>query len=240
MWEACRLSVFEVVMLCALRFTHAIVVRFDDSDQLSTMVCAELPDAPQFLNSIKPGSDSAGEESSPWRSLPCDILERAVALLPLQDVYRVRSVCKRWNDLIHCAQFQEASLRCPVPWGPFYSPRIGWKGRGSPLVPWSSYDLAERKWITMPELEFPSLGRNYSWNLMAANGGLLCFGASDARGILVCNPMTNKWKALPSVSGASRAPVITHMIVDELRSSYKLLFAGNIATLPPIKTATLC
>jgi len=118
------------------------------------------------------------------------------------------------------------SLSSPVAWGPFFTPRIGWKGRGSPVVPWSSYDLVGRKWITMPELKFPLLARNYGWNLMAADGGLLCFGASDGRGILVCNPMTNRWKELPYVSGDSRAPVISHMIVDEQRSSYKILFAG--------------
>lgn len=170
------------------------------------------------------------EESSPWRLLPSDILERSLSLLPLPDVFRVRTVCKRWNTLIHCSQFQDCSLRSSIAWGPFYIPRVGWKGRGSPAVPWSSYDLTEKKWITMPNLVFPSLpcGRCFGgWNLMAADGGLLCFGASEGRGVLVCNPMTGKWTELPEVCGGSRAPVISHMIVDEDRSSYKILFAGN-------------
>lgn len=213
--------------------------RFDDPGlgPLSTMVYGEVSDAkmlrPQLSNSIDSGSDSAitpgleMQDSSPWRSLPSDILERALALLPLPDVFRMRCVCKRWNSLIHCAQFQESSLRCPVSWGPFYSPRIGWKGRGPPFIQWASYDLAEGKWISMPQFEFPLLNRNSGWNLMAANGGLFCFRASDGRRILVCNPMTNRWKELPSGRLDSRLALISHMIVDELRSSYKILFAGK-------------
>jgi len=134
------------------------------------MVCDEDSDAkmprPRLSNSIH--SDSAitkmQEESSPWRSLPSEILERALAFLPLSDVFRLRCVCKRWNALIHCAQFQESSLRCTVAWGPFYSPRVGWKGRGSPVVPSSSYDLAERKWISLPQFEYPLLNRGSGWN----------------------------------------------------------------------------
>jgi hypothetical protein len=143
--------------------------------------------------------------------------------------------------LIHCAQFQEMSLRSAVAWGPFYSPRVGWKGQGSRLVLWSSYDLSGGKWITMPQFEFPLCARNSAWNLLAANGGLFCFGASDGpRRIVLCNPMTKRWRELPAVSldYSARVIALTHMIVDELRSSYKILFAGEeeegLSPLPPI------
>ena len=208
------------------------------AEPLSTMACGQVSDVkmqPHLLTSIHSVSNSATtvdpetQDSSPWRSLPSDILEQALALLPLPDVFRVRSVCKRWNSLIYCAQFQELSLKSTVIWGPFYSPRVGWKdqGQGSRLVLWSSYDLSQGKWITMPQFEFPSCAGYSAWNLLAANGGLFCFGASDGpRRILVCNPMTKSWRALPFVSLGYI--IFTHMIVDELRSSYKILFVGEV------------
>lgn len=176
---------------------------------------------PELTNSI---DDDSG--SSPWTSLPTDIVEHALALLPFPYIFQVRSICKKWNSLIFCSQFQEASLRCPVPWGQFYSPRIGWKGGASPLVTWQSYNLSEGKWVSMPQFEFPTFARKFSWNLIAANGGLFCFGASDARRLLVCNPMTKRWKELLPVSLDSKAPIISHMIVDEQRNSYDILFLG--------------
>ncbi|KAG0610626.1 hypothetical protein M758_7G079300 [Ceratodon purpureus] len=219
------------------------MLRFDDlgiAERLSTMAYGDVSDAethPHLLASIDSVSGTATaasglekQDSSPWRSLPSDILDQALALLPLPDVFRVRSVCKRWNSVIHCAQFQELSLRSSVSWGPFYSPRVGWKGQGSRSVLWSSYDLSEGKWITMPQFEFPVCAQSSSWNLLAANGGLFCFGASDGpRRILVCNPMTKTWRELPSVNMdySARVVMVTHMIVDELRSSYKILFAGT-------------
>ncbi|XP_024396523.1 F-box/kelch-repeat protein At5g15710 isoform X2 [Physcomitrium patens] len=183
---------------------------------------------PELTNSI---DDDSG--SSPWTSLPTDIVEHALALLPFPYIFQVRSICKKWNSLIFCSQFQEASLRCPVPWGQFYSPRIGWKGGASPLVTWQSYNLSEGKWVSMPQFEFPTFARKFSWNLIAANGGLFCFGASDARRLLVCNPMTKRWKELLPVSLDSKAPIISHMIVDEQRNSYDILFLGNAAYKQP-------
>lgn len=215
--------------------------RFEYPEPLSTMAYGEVSDfdaemqphlpasVDSVSNSATTASDPENEDSSPWRALPSDILEQALSLLPLPDVFRVRSVCKRWNFLIHCAQFQELSLRSRASWGPFYSPRVGWKGQGSQSL-WSSYDLSEGKWITLPQFEFPLCARHCIWNLLAASGGLFCFGASDGpRRMLVCNPMTKRWRELPSVSldYSARVVMFTHMIVDELRSSYKIVFAGN-------------
>jgi hypothetical protein len=52
--------------------------------------------------------------------------------------------------------------------------------------------------------------------------------------------MTKRWRELPAVSldYSARVIALTHMIVDELRSSYKILFAGEeeegLSPLPPI------
>jgi hypothetical protein len=163
-----------------------------------------------------------------WGSLPNDILDRALLFLPFPELFRVRTVCKRWDSLVLCNNFQHLFLDCPVTWGQFYTQRFGRKSGAPTSVLWATYDLSLRKWVCMPEIIFPAAVKALSWNLVVANGGLLCFAALEACRMLVCNPMTKAWKELPQMKRMnSIAPALTHMVVNNVTNSYTILFAGN-------------
>lgn len=54
-------------------------------------------------------------ECSLWSALPTELLERVLAFLPFPFLFRLRSVCKRWNALPHCGYFRQ--LVGDRPWG---------------------------------------------------------------------------------------------------------------------------
>ncbi|CAM6030875.1 unnamed protein product [Sphagnum balticum] len=162
-----------------------------------------------------------------WDALPEELLERVLAYLPLTDLARLATVCKRWQSLIHCPLFlqthAENSSSRPS-YGPVrYSVNLSENGK----FHWSGYCKSTNKWQKLPPLSLPCLAGKKVWS---GTGGLLCFYNRDNVGRLtVCNPVTNRWRELPPMNQKWRWPCVTHMIVDQSSKSYKIILAGNEA-----------
>jgi len=162
-----------------------------------------------------------------WDALPEELLERVLAYLPLTDLARLATVCKRWQSLIHCPLFLQTHAENSSSWpsyGPVrYSVNLSENGK----FHWSGYCKSTNKWQKLPPLSLPCLAGKKVWS---GAGGLLCFYNRDNVGRLtVCNPVTNRWRELPPMNQKWRWPCVTHMIVDQSRKSYKIILAGNEA-----------
>ena len=66
---------------------------------------------------------------------------------------------------------------------------------------------------------------------VCAAGGLICFLSPNFdtgyTSLIVCNPVTRKWKELPAMN-YNRVPFLVSMVVDKGRMSYKVLVAGGV------------
>lgn len=162
-----------------------------------------------------------------WKELPDELLEHVLAFLPFIDLFRHSTVCKRWQSLIDCPQFQHARAESSALW-PSYSPiRYNDKMSENGEFHWSGYSTRTNKWQQMPPLSLPCLTGKKVW---AGAGGLLCFYNREKMGrLVVCNPVTRNWRELPAMNQKWRWPCVTHMIVDPSTKAYKIIMAGTEA-----------
>ena len=61
---------------------------------------------------------------------------------------------------------------------------------------------------------------------VCAAGGLICFLSPNFdtgyTSLLVCNPVTRKWKELPAMLNYNRVPFLVSMVVDKEKLGYKV------------------
>jgi hypothetical protein len=165
-----------------------------------------------------------------WSALPEELLDRILAYLPLPALSRLGTVCKRWQSLLHCPLFLQtraAETGSSSSW-PSYGPvRYNVKMSEHGEFHWSGYCKSSKKWQKLPPLSLPCLAGKKVWS---GAGGLLCFYNRDNMGrLIVCNPVTKKWRELPPMNHKWRWPCVTHMIADQSTKAYKIIMAGNEA-----------
>eukprot|EP00249_Psilotum_nudum_P015864 c25558_g2_i3 orf=234-1457(+) len=134
----------------------------------------------------QPSDDFPDEEL--WAALPDDLWERILSVLPVTNILRAGTVCKRWNSIISSKRF--LNLRAGVDfdraWYFMYKDYRNAAGL--------AYDPLSRKWH--------SFGLPYvdtsSWFVASANG-LVCFMDNSNGGsiLYVFNPMTKIHRKLP-------------------------------------------
>ncbi|KAG6557962.1 hypothetical protein Mapa_000141 [Marchantia paleacea] len=130
-------------------------------------------------------ADESGITSSLWKSFPEELLERVFTKLPFESLVRLRRVCKRWNQLIHANEIpylENPSPKCvPVHFG-----------RGS----FSTYNSIRKDWqeqpLTFLEVDLLTSGLC----LIATAGGLLCFSTYVPEKLVICNPLTRRFKEI--------------------------------------------
>lgn len=154
-----------------------------------------------------------------WSELPEELVERILAFLPVSSFFRFRSVCKGWQSLPFSRGFLELTTQVRAQ-GPHFL--VLSRSRCHHL---SAYEPLSNKWYGFPVDFLPTV--TYP---VAAAKGLICFVNPNFETgyttLLVCNPLTRRWKELPSMSYA-RVPFLISMAVDRKARTYKILVAGG-------------
>ncbi|BFI25157.1 hypothetical protein MPTK2_1g18440 [Marchantia polymorpha subsp. ruderalis] len=132
-----------------------------------------------------------------WSSLPDDLVERVLTKLSFSTLFKCRTVCKRWNELILSQNFIPANQDPPkcIPFHfTFYTPPEH-KGLHETQY-FTAYDPRRNSWVEL-SLSFlkldPDLG---NWEMAASGGGLLCLATISCSQFVVCNPVTKQWRLL--------------------------------------------
>lgn len=184
-----------------------------------------------------------------WSTLPRELLERTLAFLPFPHLFRLRTVCRRWNALPHCAYFRHVA---PNHWGACLPVLFckdttldaaddddsGWNSDS-----WSAFDTSSHSWLRLPPLT--CLEPRHPKYLVVGSGGLLCIGDFDGtENLIVCNPVTRSFRELPPTLLQWAEPDLTSMAIatdprpqtpNPNSNPYKLVLAGNRAFNPEKK-----
>lgn len=158
-----------------------------------------------------------------WRQLPEELVERILAFLPVSCLFRFRVVCKRWRSLAFSHYFLElrAQLSAMAAAAPHFL-ALSARSRRDLL---SAYDPISNRWYAFPINFLPAVAYP-----AAAAKGLICFVSVNFRTgystLLVCNPLTRRWKELPAML-YRRVPFLISMAVDRTARTYKILVAGG-------------
>jgi len=126
---------------------------------------------------------------------PPDVLERVISFLPVPDIFRLRTVCKEWNEIITTRAFKEkGQLR-------FNKLQLlavcNSDSAGSDKPEFKAYDVDAQKWRSFDLSFLPGDG---SFRVLDFAGCLACvMHKSHMQGLLyVCNPLTKSLARLPS------------------------------------------
>ncbi|EPS67131.1 hypothetical protein M569_07645, partial [Genlisea aurea] len=123
--------------------------------------------------------------------LPDDLLERILGYLPIASIFRVGSVCKRWNDVVSSKRFLWYRADVP-PEKPWY---FMFTSSDEPLG--YAYNPIPKKWYSF---DLPFI-KTSNW-FIASSAGLVCFMDNDSRSRLcVCNPITRSCRDLDEPPG---------------------------------------
>lgn len=118
--------------------------------------------------------------------LPDELLERILAYLPIASVFRVGSVCKRWNEIVTERRFlwNSSDTLVQKPWYFMFT--------NSEEPVGYAYDPILRKWYS---IDLPCI-ESSNW-FISTSYGLVCFMDSDSKSRLyVCNPIAKEFKSL--------------------------------------------
>ncbi|KAL2632341.1 hypothetical protein R1flu_017027 [Riccia fluitans] len=142
-----------------------------------------------------------------WRHLPEELLERLFAKLPFESLVRLRRVCKRWNHVIlsgEVSYLENPTAKCvPVHFG-----NGAFKIYNSITKDWQEQSLA------FLSLDILTNGMS----LIATAGGLLCFHTYVPANLVICNPLTRRFKQLEMPQPAAvEAPVPQLYTIDKIQ-----------------------
>ncbi|KAI4384217.1 hypothetical protein MLD38_002402 [Melastoma candidum] len=154
-----------------------------------------------------------------WKEFPEDLFEAVIARLPVSSVFRFRTVCRKWNAMLHSQTFSEqcSQVRQRYPW--FFNITHDNFSYGV------MYDPSSKKWHH-PTISF--LPMKIIALPVASAGGLVCFVDIGHRNFFVCNPLTRSFKELPARSVRVWSQVAVGMVLDESlpKAGYKIMWLG--------------
>ncbi len=162
-------------------------------------------------------------DPSLWSFFPEDLIDRVLAWLPLPSFFRLRIVCKSWNNLMHCKNFMnlkssQTPSRSQDSWIVIFA------DRGYRVM--SAFIPSENKWHSIPLSFLP-----FDISDVTVAGGLLVFRLHETNGassVCVCNPLTSSWRKLPPMLGGWRDGLIG-LVVDRQSRAYKIIVRSNLA-----------
>ncbi|CAH8328047.1 unnamed protein product [Eruca vesicaria subsp. sativa] len=160
-------------------------------------------------------------EDSIWSMLPEDLLNEILARLPPFMIFRIRSVCKKWNLILQDNSFLKFHSHVSS-----HGPCLLTFWKNSPqIVPQCSvFSLPLKTWYKVPFTFLPPWA---VW-LVGSSGGLVCFSGLDGLTFrtLVCNPLMQRWRVLPSMHCNQQRQLI--MVVDRSEKSFKVIATSDI------------
>ncbi|KAG6578531.1 F-box/kelch-repeat protein, partial [Cucurbita argyrosperma subsp. sororia] len=158
-------------------------------------------------------------EDSIWAMLPEDLLNEILARVPPFLIFRFRSVCKRWNSILQDSSFLKFHAQVSS-----HGPCLltFWKNSQTPQC--SVFSLPLKTWYKIPFTFLPP----WAFWLVGSSGGLVCFSGLDGLTFktLVCNPLTQKWRALPNMHHNQQRQLI--LVVDRTHRSFKVVATSDI------------
>lgn len=175
------------------------------------------------MDCVEEGSE-VGKDGDEGGELPEHLVDSILAKLPVFTFLRLRSVCKRWNNLISNPLFLE-NCSAGTEAAPLF---LLYPDRARQSYP--TYDPSWNKWYHVPQTVSvsPSPG-NSSRPLFikAAAGGLLCltdghFSSEEGIDLYVSNPITRAWRRLPPMIRMSKSFVV-RMVVNSVQNTYKVV-----------------
>ncbi|KAF5769781.1 putative F-box domain, kelch-type beta propeller, F-box-like domain superfamily [Helianthus annuus] len=158
-------------------------------------------------------------EDNIWAMLPEDLLNEILARVPPFMIFRLRSVCKRWNSILQDDGFLKFHSQVPS-----HGPCLITFWKNSQVPQCSVFSLPLKQWYKIPFTFLPQ----WAFWLVGSSGGLVCFSGLDGLTFrtLVCNPLTQSWRALPSMHYNRHRQLI--MVVDRKKRSFKVIAASDI------------
>ncbi|XP_057462775.1 F-box/kelch-repeat protein At5g15710 [Actinidia eriantha] len=176
-----------------------------DEENIATFVKATHPDVQM--------------EDNIWAMLPEDLLNEILARVPPFMIFRLRSVCKRWNSILQDNSFLKFHSQVPS-----HGPCLltFWKNSQTPQC--SVFSLPLKQWYRIPFTFLPQ----WAFWLVGSSGGLVCFSGLDGSifKALVCNPLTQTWRTLPIMHYNQQRQLI--MVVDRMDRSFKVIATNDI------------
>ncbi|XP_071693365.1 F-box/kelch-repeat protein At5g15710-like [Rutidosis leptorrhynchoides] len=168
----------------------------------------------------KPHHPDVHMENDIWAMLPEDLLNEILARVPPFMIFRLRSVCKRWNSILQDNAFLKFHSQVPS-----HGPCIltFWKNSQSQKPQCSVFSLPLKQWYRIP---FGFLPHWAVW-LVGSSGGLVCFSGLDGSTFktIICNPLTQAYRILPPMHYNQQRQLT--MVVDRKQQSFKIIAAND-------------
>lgn len=158
-------------------------------------------------------------EDRVWAMLPQDLLVEVLARLPPFMVFRMRSVCRRWYSILQDSSFVGSHSRVPS-----HGPCLLTFWKNTQIHQCSVFSLPLKTWYKIPFGFLP----DWAFWLVGSSGGLVCFCGYDGLTFktIVCNPLTQAWRTLPSMHFNQQRQLI--MVVSRRDRSFKVIAASDI------------
>ncbi|XP_010420243.1 PREDICTED: F-box/kelch-repeat protein At5g15710-like [Camelina sativa] len=159
-------------------------------------------------------------EDGIWAMLPEDLLNEILARLPPFMIFRIRSVCKKWNSILQDNSFLKFHSNVSS-----HGPCLLTFWKNSPQIPQCSvFSLPLKTWYKVPFTFLPP----WAFWLVGSSGGLVCFSGLDGLTFrtLVCNPLMQTWRTLPSMHYNQQRQLV--MVVDRSEKSFKVIATNDI------------
>nr|XP_043606308.1 F-box/kelch-repeat protein At5g15710-like [Erigeron canadensis]XP_043606309.1 F-box/kelch-repeat protein At5g15710-like [Erigeron canadensis]XP_043606310.1 F-box/kelch-repeat protein At5g15710-like [Erigeron canadensis] len=169
----------------------------------------------------KPPHPDVQMEDDIWAMLPEDLLNEILARVPPFMIFRLRSVCKRWNSILLDNGFLKFHSQVPS-----HGPCLltFWKNSESKVPQCSVFSLPLKQWYRIP---FTFLPQWAIW-LVGSSGGLVCFSGLDGLTFrtLICNPLTQACRILPPMHYNQQRQLT--LVVDRKQRSFKIIAANDL------------
>lgn len=186
--------------------------------KLSSPATILLPEPP--LDAL----EAAEEQMDPsiWSMLPVELVDCILVWLPMPTLVQMRRVCRSWDLTIKSKPFNRMYMEMPSK-GPawlFMCSSFNCREHAC------AYNPLQNKWHNFPLSFLPPCMR---FPLTAVGGLLFVRGGLNDAGLLgVCNPMTQAWRELPSMTH-TRLNFLVGICCEEdtESSSYKIVVAGG-------------
>jgi hypothetical protein len=175
-------------------------------------------------------------DRSLWSTLPQELVELVLARLPMQQLVEICRCSQLWSIIAKSPEFRhECSKRHPKLFG-----LVGWKEHPGRTVCTVVYDIETNDWSCRElGLGFPDYIRiddrhEYDDAFFACDGGLVCYvsqASLSSHPILVGNPLTDEWRALPLMPLeilANMEPVLVQLVMEDDGKSYRVILVCHI------------
>jgi len=154
-----------------------------------------------------------------WSQLPDELLELVIARLPVAQIDGLRALSKSWR--FNMAPHSHFKRLCAEA-----RPKLFALMRADPQRGKIRFKLFDSRSYMWHNCEY-NLAREYRQSLSVSDGGLVCFVPGGQQlPILVCNPLTNDWRALPLPSLVRHKPRMIQLLVGS--GSYRLILVGAL------------